>query len=89
MGAWSTCRVRRAACGCRSSLDLTDVPTAEYFGAMATLLRQHGRKLQAWRMDLPIAATAVRHGFFLVTRNIDDFADLEPALTVVGLSDPQ
>lgn len=62
-----------------------DVPTAEYYGAMATLVRQHGRNPRARRMDLQIAATAVRHGLLLLTRNIDDFAGLEPALNVVGL----
>lgn len=62
-----------------------DVPTAEYYGAMATLVRQRGRNPRARRMDLQIAATAVRHGLLLLTRNIDDFAGLEPTLTVVGL----
>ena len=64
-----------------------DVPTAEYYGAMATLVRQRGRNPRARRMDLQIAATAVRHGLLLLTRNIDDFAGLEPALKVVGLPD--
>lgn len=64
-----------------------DVPTAEYYGALATLVRQHGRNPRARRMDLQIAATAVRHGLLLLTRNIDDFAGLEPALTIVGLPD--
>lgn len=64
-----------------------DVPTAEYYGALATLVRRHGRNPRSRRTDLQIAATAVRHGLVLVTRNIDDFAGLEPALTVVGLPD--
>ena len=64
-----------------------DVPTAEYYGAMATLVRQHGRSPRARRMDLQIAATAARHGLLLLTRNINDFAGLEPALTVIGLPD--
>lgn len=62
-----------------------DVPTAEFYGAMVTLIRQQGRNPRARRMDLQIAATAVRHGLLLLTRNIDDFAGLEPALTVVDL----
>lgn len=48
-----------------------DVPTAEYYGALATLVRQHGRNARSRRMDLQIAATAVRHGLVLLTRNID------------------
>jgi predicted nucleic acid-binding protein len=64
-----------------------DVPTAEYYGVMATLIRQHGRNPRARRMDLQIAATAVRHGLALLTRNIDDFAGLESAVTVIGLPD--
>jgi predicted nucleic acid-binding protein len=54
---------------------------------MATLIRQHGRNPRARRMDLQIAATAVRHGLPLLTRNIEDFAGLEPAVTVIGLPD--
>lgn len=64
-----------------------DVPTAEYYGALATLTGQHGRNPRARRTDLQIAATAVRHGLLLLARDIDDFAGLGPALTVVGLSD--
>lgn len=66
-----------------------DVRTAEYYGALATLLRQHGRNPRLRRMDLQIAATAVHHGLILLTRNVDDFAGLEPTITVVGLSDSQ
>lgn len=62
-----------------------DVPTAEYYGVMATLVRQRGRNPRARRMDLQIAATAVRHGLLLLTRNPDDFVGLERAVTVVGL----
>lgn len=62
-----------------------DVPTAEYYGAMATLVRQHGRNPRARRIDLQIAATAARHGLALLTRNGDDFAGLESALTVMDL----
>lgn len=62
-----------------------DLPTATYYGTVATLVREHGRNPRARRMDLQIAATALRHGLPLLTRNIDDFAGLGPALTVVGL----
>lgn len=64
-----------------------DVPTAEYYGALATLVRQHGRNPRARRTDLQIAATAVRHRLILLTRNLDDFAGLGSALTVVGVPD--
>lgn len=62
-----------------------DVQTAEYYGALATLVRQHGRNPRARRTDLQIAATAARHGLLLLTRNADDFAGLDPALSVVDL----
>lgn len=63
-----------------------DVSTAEYYGAMATLVRQHGRNPRARRMDLQIAATAARYGLSLLTRNGDDFIGLESALTVIDVS---
>lgn len=66
-----------------------DVPTAEYYGALATLVRQHGRNPRARRMDLQIAATAARHGLALLTRNGDDFAGLESALAVIDLRHQQ
>lgn len=62
-----------------------DVATAEYYGAMATLVRQHGRNPRARRGDLQIAATAARHNLPLLTRNSGDFAGLNSALTVIGL----
>lgn len=64
-----------------------DVVTAEYYGALATLVRQHGRHPRPRRVDLQIAATAVRHGLTLLTRNGNDFAGLESALVVVDLAD--
>lgn len=63
-----------------------DVPTADYYGALATLIRQHGRNPRPRRMDLQIAATAARHELTLLTRNGDDFTGLETALTVIDLS---
>ena len=66
-----------------------DVPTAEYYGALATLVRQHGRNPRARRMDLQIAATAARHGLTLLTRNGDDFLGLESALAVIDLPHQQ
>lgn len=65
---------------------LVDVPTAEYYGAMATLVRQHGRNPRPRRMDLLIAATAARHGLALLTRNGGDFAGLDSAVEVLDLT---
>ncbi|MBP2367260.1 type II toxin-antitoxin system VapC family toxin [Pseudonocardia parietis] len=64
-----------------------DVATAEFYGALATLARRHGRNPRPRRMDLQIAATAARHGPALLTRNGSDFHGLESALTVVDLPD--
>lgn len=64
-----------------------DVTTAEYYGALATLVRQHGRDPRPRRLDLQIAATAARHGLMLLTRNAGDFTGLEPAVAAVDLSD--
>ena len=60
-----------------------DASSAEFYGTLATLVRQHGRNPRPRRIDLQIAATAARHGLLLVTRNGDDFAGLGSALTVV------
>lgn len=62
-----------------------DVTTAEYYGALANLVRQHGRNPRPRRMDLQIAATAARHGLALLTHNADNFTGLEAAVAVVGL----
>ncbi|MHB2024801.1 MAG: PIN domain-containing protein [Mycobacteriales bacterium] len=62
-----------------------DVLAAEYYGALASLVRQHGRSPRPRRMDLQIAATAARHGLTLLTRNGSDFSGLESALAVVEL----
>lgn len=64
-----------------------DVTTAEYYGALAALVRQHGRGPRPRRMDLQIAATAARHGLTLLTRNGGDFTGLESALAVIDLQD--
>jgi predicted nucleic acid-binding protein len=62
-----------------------DVTTAEYYGALAALVRLHGRNPRPRRMDLQIAATAVQHGLALLTRNGSDFTGLESAVVVVDL----
>ncbi len=64
-----------------------DATTAEYYGALASLVRQHGRNPRPRRMDLQIAATAAKHGLMLLTRNGGDFTGLQTALTVVDLPD--
>ncbi|MFP5021352.1 type II toxin-antitoxin system VapC family toxin [Pseudonocardia phyllosphaerae] len=64
-----------------------DAATAEYYGALAALVRRHGRTPRPRRMDLQIAATAARYGLPLLTRNPGDFTGLESALTVVDLLD--
>lgn len=62
-----------------------DVTCAEYYGALASLVRQAGRNPRPRRLDLQIAATAVRHGLVLLTRNGADFEGLDSALEVVDL----
>lgn len=66
-----------------------DVSTAEYFGVLATLVRQQGRNPRPRRMDLQIAATAARHGLTLLTLNGADFTGLESALAVAVLAPAQ
>jgi len=64
-----------------------DAGVAEYYGALAGLVRHHGRNPRPRRMDLQIAATAARHDLILLTRNGSDFTGLESALAVVDLPD--
>ncbi len=64
-----------------------DASVAEYYGALAGLVRQHGRDPRPRRMDLQIAATAARHDLALLTRNGSDFTGLESVLVVVNLPD--
>lgn len=64
-----------------------DASVAEYYGALAGLVRQHGRNPRPRRMDLQIAATAARYDLPLLTRNAGDFTGLESALAVVNLPD--
>ena len=64
-----------------------DTSVAEYYGALAGLVRQHGRDPRPRRMDLQIAATAARHDLALLTRNGSDFTGLESVLVVVNLPD--
>ena len=60
-----------------------DADVAESYGLLANVVRQAGRNPRPRRMDLLIAATAVRHGLALATRNAADLRHLERVLTVV------
>lgn len=62
-----------------------DVAAAEYYGVLATLVRDQGPSPRPRRLDLQIAATAACHGLTLLTRNGGDFTGLESALTVIDL----
>lgn len=62
-----------------------DAEAAEYYGALATLVRQHGRSPRPRRLDLQIAATAARHGLSLLTHNAGDFTGLDSVIAVVDL----
>lgn len=62
-----------------------DADVAEFYGLLANVVRQAGRDPRPRRMDLVIAATAVRHGFSLATRNAADLRHLERVLTVIDV----
>ncbi len=64
-----------------------DVTTAEYYGALAALVRKKGRNPRPRRLDLQIAATAAHHSLALLTRNGADFSGLDSALAVIDLPD--
>jgi predicted nucleic acid-binding protein len=63
-----------------------DVESAEVYGLMANLVRRAGRNPRPRRIDLLIAATAVRHGLSLATRNAADFRHLDRVLSVVPVN---
>lgn len=63
-----------------------DAEVAESYGLLANVVRQAGRNPRPRRMDLLIAATAVRHGFSLATRNGADLRHLERVLTVIDVN---
>ena len=60
-----------------------DGAVAESYGAIAAHVAAAGRQPRARNMDLLIAATAHAHDALLYTCNADDFAGLEPFITVV------
>lgn len=62
-----------------------DAEVAEFYGLLASIVRQAGRNPRPRRMDLLIAATALRHGYPLATRNGADLRHLERVLTVVDV----
>lgn len=62
-----------------------DAEVAEFYGLLANVVRQAGRNPRPRRRDLLIAATAVRHGFSLATRNGADLRHLERVLTVIDV----
>ncbi|MGH3492556.1 MAG: type II toxin-antitoxin system VapC family toxin [Sciscionella sp.] len=66
-----------------------DLAATEFYGTLCTLVRQHGRSPRGRRLDLMIAATAAQHDLPLLTRNAEDFAGLDTALTVVDLDGAQ
>lgn len=61
-------------------LDL-GVSTAERCARLRNEIRAQGRRIESRAFDLLIAATAIKHGLTLVTRNVDDYADM-PGLTL-------
>ena len=62
-----------------------DADVAEFYGLLANVVRQAGRNPRPRRLDLLIAATAVRHGFSLATRNGADLRHLERVLAVIDV----
>ena len=62
-----------------------DADVAESYGLLANVVRRAGRNPRPRRMDLLIAATAVRHGYSLATRNGADLRHLERVLTVIDV----
>lgn len=63
-----------------------DAAVAEFYGLLANVVRQAGRDPRPRRLDMMIAATAVRHGFSLATRNGADLRHLERVLAVINVN---
>ena len=49
---------------------------AERCARLRETLRQQGKRVSSRALDLIIAATAIEHELTLVTRNIEDYADI-------------
>jgi toxin FitB len=62
-----------------------DAEVAEFYGLLANIVRHSGRNPWPRRMDLLIAATALRHGYPLATRNGADLRHLQRVLTVIDV----
>lgn len=62
-----------------------DAAVADYYGALAALVRDAGRNPRPRRLDLQIGATAAASGLSLVTRNVADFEGLERLVHVIGV----
>jgi toxin FitB len=71
-----------------SELDVLpfDRAAAAAYGLLTNLVRAAGRNPRPRRIDLMIAASAVRHELPLATRNADDLRHLERALVVIAVS---
>lgn len=63
-----------------------DTAVAEYYGALATLVRAAGWNPRPRRRDLQIAATAARHSLVLCTYDAADFTGLGSVVEVLDLA---
>ncbi|MGH3931753.1 MAG: PIN domain-containing protein [Pseudonocardiaceae bacterium] len=63
-----------------------DIEAAEQYGLLSNLLYRAGRDPRPRRMDLQIAATAVRFELPLATRNAEDLRHLERVLKIIDVS---
>ena len=61
-----------------------DARAARRYGTFVALVLATGRHPRPRRLDLMIAATAAVNDLPLFTRNIDDFAGLDDAMTLVA-----
>jgi toxin FitB len=62
-----------------------DAEVAEFYSLLASVVRQAERNPRPCRMDLLVAATAVRHGWSFAARNGADLRHLERVLTVIDV----
>jgi toxin FitB len=57
---------------------------ARAYGELYALVMDAGRNPRPRRFDLQIAATAVAHGLILMTRNPNDFVELDSLVQVIA-----
>ena len=62
-----------------------DADCARHYGVLYATVRRAGRQPRRRVADLMIAATAIRHGLPLFTRNPQDFVDLDRHLAIHAL----